>query len=113
LTSRRQDQVSELIRHEVAEVLKRDVEFPRGTLVTVSRVTVSPDLEHATVFLSFWPVERRDELQRLAESHRGHVQHLLNRRLVMEHVPAITFAVDESEERADRLNRLLDSLDRG
>lgn len=110
MSTRRQDQVNELVRHEVSALMPREIEVPRGVLVTISRVETSSDLDHARVFVTIWPVERRDEVWDQLNKQLGRIQRLLNRRLHMERVPQLVLALDHSEDKADRLNRLLDTL---
>ena len=50
--SRRTERVADLIREELARVLRRDAHDPRLALVTITRVEVSPDLGQARVFWS-------------------------------------------------------------
>lgn len=111
MNTRRQEQVNELIRSELAQLFTKELELPHGVIVTISHVETSADMEHARVYLSIWPVERRGEIWPTLVPQQGHFQRLLNRRLHMDHVPLIEFMHDESEEKAERLNRLLDTLD--
>src|SRR5262245_17008315 len=46
----RPDRVGEEIRHELADLLAREVHDPGIGFVTLTRVTVSPDLQLARVF---------------------------------------------------------------
>ena len=52
--TRRTVRVNELLREEISELLQREVKDPRlgEGLITVTEVQVSPDLRHATVFVS-------------------------------------------------------------
>lgn len=110
LGGKRLDRVNELVRKELSDLLKREVEFEQGTLVTVTRVSASQDLEHAKVWVSVLPVEQAASvLTKLNECIRE-LQHLLNKKLVMESVPKIRFLLDESEGRASKIEALLDSL---
>lgn len=107
----RLDRVNQLVRNELAAILERELEVPPGTLVTVTRVVVSPDTEHARVFVSVLPYERRSEVESMLVSRIGEFQRLLNRKLVMEYVPRIRFLLDSSEQQASRIDDLLDSLE--
>jgi ribosome-binding factor A len=50
--SRRTERVADLIREELARVLRRDAQDPRLARVTLTRVEVTPDLSQARVFWS-------------------------------------------------------------
>ncbi len=108
----RLDRVNALLRRELSTLVARELEFPSGTLVTVTKVTTSPDLEHAKVYVSILPPERTAEVIEPLDKSTATIQRLLNRALVMEFVPRIRFVVDDGENRAARIERLLDTLDR-
>lgn len=113
LGGERVDRVNELLRHELGEVLSRELELPEGTLVTVTNVQVSQDLAHAKVWVSVLPFDRTEETLALMTKSVGTLQHILNRKLRMEPVPRIRFLVDEHEHQAARIEQILDSLDDG
>ena len=49
--SHRPDQVASLLEHRVSEILARDFEAPEGSMVTVMRAEISPDLKTAKIFV--------------------------------------------------------------
>jgi ribosome-binding factor A len=106
----RLDRVNELLRQEVSALLEREIEVPSGVLATVTRVKVSPDLEHATIWLSVHPAERGPEVFEHLQREIRTIQRRLNQTLVMETVPRIRFVPDDGEDRAARIEHLLDSL---
>jgi len=106
---RRVEKVNVLIREVVAGILAREVQFPEGALVTVTRVSASHDLYYATVFVSILGGGEEAEALAFAELQKqvGSVQRLLNRALRMRPVPKITFAADIDEKRRERVEKLL------
>ena len=50
--SRRTERVAELLRNEIAQVLRRDAQDPRLSLVTLTRIDLAPDFSNAAVFWS-------------------------------------------------------------
>ena len=51
--TRRSERTSELIKQEISRLLEREVNDPRLTgLISVTEVSLSPDLKHAKVFVS-------------------------------------------------------------
>lgn len=108
-SERRIEKVVVLIREVTAEFLAREIVFPPGVMVTVTRVEPSGDLYYATVFISVFSANPAAEDATLAELKRmtGEIQHALNRKLRMRPVPRITFAIDEGEKRRERVEKLL------
>src|SRR6266536_2041844 len=53
LMSRRTERVGELLREELSEILQRQMKDPRlNVLLSITEVSVSPDLKTARVYLS-------------------------------------------------------------
>ena len=107
--ARRVEKVNVLIREVIAGIIAREVSFPEGTLVTVTRVAASHDLYYATVFVSVLGGGAEAAVLAFTELEKetGAVQHLLNRALRMRPVPKITFAIDVEEKRRERVERIL------
>lgn len=107
--SRRVEKINVLLREVVADILSRDLQFPPGALVTVTRADASDDLYSARVFVSVMSADAAHEQAVLDQLTRacGAVQHALNRRLRMRPVPRITFEVDRGEKRRERVEKLL------
>ena len=108
--SQRQLRVAEEIRHVLASVFGRgevrDHELV-GVTITVAEVRISPDLKHATAFVSRLGrtdvAEKLPALRRCASFLRGQVAHALRLRVA----PEIHFQADESIEYATFVDKLL------
>ncbi|MCC7366397.1 MAG: 30S ribosome-binding factor RbfA [Dehalococcoidia bacterium] len=108
--TRRTDRVNELLREELSNLLLRGLKDPRVShgLVTITEVRTSPDLRHATVYVSHLgdEGERAGVLDGL--THAAHYLHNeLVKRLDLRNVPELLFRFDPSIERGDRLAQLI------
>jgi len=113
MVTRRQKRVSELIRQEIGDLLERKVADPRLNLVTVTDVEISSDLRHARVYVSL--IGSQEERQRALKSLRhaaGFFRHELASRLALRYTPDLTFYLDDSLERGERIGRLLEEIQR-
>ena len=106
--SYRVNRVNELIRQQFNNIVLREIEFPRQYLVTVEKVDTKPDLKNSIIWLSVLPIKYRGEALELINKDIHRIQSLLFKKLHLKFVPKISFKIDISEERADRINRLLD-----
>jgi ribosome-binding factor A len=102
------------VNEAVREVLSESIvalKDPRIGFVTVTGVRTSPDLRHATVYVSVLGSERKRE-RTLAglQSSTGVLQAAVNRELHLKRTPQLSFEYDPTIERGVRLSRLIDEL---
>jgi ribosome-binding factor A len=108
--SERMRRVNESIRQVLAEAVV-DLKDPRIGLLTVTGVQTSPDLRHATVYVSVLGSQRKRELSLagLGAAH-GVLQARLARELHLKRTPQLAFEYDPSVERGVRMTKLIDEL---
>jgi ribosome-binding factor A len=108
MAGRRADRVGALLQSALSEVLLRGVKDPRVGLVTVTGARMSPDLKHATIYVSVHGDERAEK-QTLAglASARAYLQSQIGRRLGLRFTPELRFEIDPTIGNAERLERLL------
>jgi len=104
--SNRFKKLNDLLRDEAGKMLKKELEF-NGVLVTVVRAVVSPTLEHATIWISVLPESQRETVLQKINQKIYNLQQILNKRLAMRPVPKIRFEIDKTEEKAARIEKLL------
>ena len=108
--SERMRRVNESVRAVVAEAVG-ELGDPRLGIVTVTGVSVSPDLHDARVYVSvLGSAKRRARAMAALESARGVVQGSVARELRMKRTPQLTFEYDPSVERGVQMTKLIDEL---
>ena len=105
----RMRRVDEAVREVLSDVLTHEVKDPRVGFVTVTDVKTSPDLSHARVYVSVLGDAEAVEasLEGLQSAH-GFLQGRVGSELRLKHTPALSFFHDDTAERAQRLERLMD-----
>jgi ribosome-binding factor A len=112
MPTRRQQRVAEQIRHEISDLLEREIDDPRLNLITITDTTISPDLHDANVYVSSLQGEAaRAEVLAGLENARGFLRRGLATRMKLRIVPELHFLWDKSLETGDHISRLLDQLD--
>jgi ribosome-binding factor A len=113
MQSLRHQRVSELLKREIGEVIRREIPVDEAGLVTVNDVGVSGDLRSATVYIGVVgsPDQRRKAVGRLTRE-RARIQDLVGRAVVLRHTPRLRFLLDASVERGNRVLSILDELER-
>lgn len=105
--------VSELIKQEVSEIIRRDVVSGDIGFITVTGAEVAADLKTARIYFSMiGPKANRGAAHGLLQRNRGHIQHELSKRIVLKFLPHLEFIYDESLERGDHLLQLMDELEK-
>lgn len=108
--SERMRRINESVRAVVAEAVV-GLKDPRIGLVTVTGVSVSPDLREGVVYVSVLGNERKREATLAGlESAHAVVQARLARELRMKRTPHLTFEYDPTVEQGVRMTKLIDEL---
>jgi len=107
----RPDRVGEEIRHEISQMLSREVHDPGIGFVTLTRVKVSPDLQLARIYYTIIGNERAHrDTKKALDRATPFLRRQLGGRLRLRRVPEIRFEFDESVEHQDRIERILIDL---
>jgi len=106
-SEKRQQRVAEQIRKELGTILLRE-HGELASQVTVGEVRLSPDLSHATVFVSLMgdPAAREHLLKDLMHRNKE-IRRSLAGRLRLRAVPLLRFQLDLSLDRVERVEALL------
>ena len=107
--TRRSERTSKLIQQKISQVLERQVNDPRlSNLISVTGVSVSPDLKYAKIFVSTLGDEsvKRDMLAGLNNAS-GFLRKELASHIKMRCIPQLSFHYDDSIERGTRLLELI------
>jgi len=111
MPSTRPSRVGDQLRAEISELLARQVHDPGIGFLTITQVTVSPDLQVARVYYTTLGDERarRDTARALGRA-TPFLRRQIGSRLRLKRVPLLEFFFDESIERGDRIERILNEL---
>ena len=113
-TSQRPLRVGEEIRHALADIFIRgeihSLEF-LGASITVSEVRVSPDLKNATAYVMPLAGAQKQEMLETLKTAAPELRYLVSKRMKLRYMPKIYFALDESFDEAERINKLLQKPD--
>ncbi len=106
--------VDALLKRAIAEALfhiMNDGGFDLAA-VTVTKVNSSPNLRHATVFVSIRGNEKeRETMLRQLKAHRAQIQSVLNKDLVLKYTPVLRFVTDDSTEKGDKILNILINME--
>ncbi len=108
MQGKRLDRVNHLIQMELGPLILHRVKNPRLGFVTVTHVSVAPDLRSARVFYSVLGDEKaRRESQLALEKAAGFLQREIGSALELRYTPKLKFAFDDSLDRGSEIDRVL------
>lgn len=108
--SQRQLRVGELVRHSVARIFERgDLRDPdlAGVAITVSEVSLSPDLKVATVWIMPLGGIGLDTVLTGLKRAAPHLRRLVAAEVDLRSAPRLVFRADPSFDTASRIDNLL------
>lgn len=108
--SKRIKKVNELIKRQLSQLILKEIDFPLGILVTITRLETSADLNQAKVFIGVIPEEQTDRVFRILNREIYELQQKLNKLLKMRPIPKIEFRKEERTKEAARVEELLEEI---
>lgn len=111
--SKRQVKFGRQIQKDLGQIFQKDPRHYFGnSLVTITGVEMSPDLGLAKVYLSVFPIKDTEEvffnINEKKSEVRKHLGRLIGKQVRI--VPEIAFIHDDTEEKASKMDQLIDNL---
>ena len=107
----RPDRVAEAIRDELSQLIARAVHDPGIGFLTLTRVSVTSDLQSARVYYTSLGDEKaQQETAKALKRAVPFLRRQLGSRIRLRRVPELTFFYDESIANTDRIEQILQDL---
>ncbi len=110
MESKRQQRINKLLYEDLSILFQRD--FPQlglGSMISVTKVLVTPDLSIAKVYLSLFPVKSKTTVLENIKKHTSEVRGKLGQRIrhQLRLVPELYFYIDDSLDYIENIENLL------
>jgi len=103
--------IQEQIQKVLTEILETRVNDPRVDGVYITDVTVDRELDYANIYVSSLAGEvQADEILEGLRNASGFIRYNLSQEVKLRVMPQLRFYWDETPERADRIESLLDEI---
>ena len=113
LEMRRPERVADILRDEISQIVGYELEDPRITMVTVTDVRLSENLKAARVYVTVAGNEEEHKLALTAlRKAAPYVRKQIGLSLNLPRTPEIHFVRDRVEEEGERVDKLLDKIER-
>jgi len=110
--SNRQLKVGETIKRELSLILAKELHHPvfENLFLTVTEVRMSPDLRYAEVFIvpMIGKIANTEKLIEALNDVSYKMRSIINKKVKLKYSPEIRFRFDDSFDKAQKLNNLLD-----
>lgn len=108
----RQERTAEEIRLIISDLLYRDVSDPRLTDLTVTRVLIDRELQHANVYINaLGDDSRKEEVMNALDKAGGFFRYQLAQRMSLRTVPELHFHWDPALAYAQEVDEILSNLE--
>ena len=104
------------IQKEIYTIITRKLKNPLVTeMVSVTEVDLSRDLSHAKVYISVYSGsdERKQATFNAIKSDAKRIRHELAQSMNTRYVPELEFLVDDSMAYGDKIDKLLNKIEKG
>ena len=115
MESKRQQKFAGVIQEDLAAIFQREgMNYLPNTLVTITKVRVTPDLAIARVFLSFFNNANTALALHTIKSHASEIRYKLGGRIKdqVRIIPQLEFFIDDTSEYVDRMDKIFDKIHR-
>ena len=111
--SKRQLKVSRQLQKDLSEIFRLKLNFIKNTLITITRVQMSPDLSVAKVYISVFGTESNQNALELIDEHKSELRRELGNRIgkQVRKIPELIFIEDHGSQHASDIDEILSKLD--
>lgn len=112
MSHNRMQRIGDEIQHHLAQLLLTKIHDPRLNNVSITAVSVSPDMANATILISALDEKQIEEILTALNKAAGFFRKELARSLNFRITPRLKFAHDKSILRANHLINLINTVNR-
>ena len=113
MESKRQQKFAGVIQQDLATIFQREGNgYLPNTMVTITKVRVTPDLALARIFLSFFNSGNNQQALATIKSHANEIRYKLGARIKdqVRVVPQLEFFVDDTSDYVERMDAIFDKI---
>jgi len=113
MESKRQQKFAGVIQQDLAAIFQREgINYLPNTLITITKVRVTPDLAIARVFLSFFNNTNAQLALQTVKSHGNEIRYKLGARIKdqVRVIPQLEFFIDDTSEYVERMDKIFDKI---
>ncbi len=113
MESKRRQKFAGVIQEDLAAIFQKEgLNMMPNTLITITKVRVTPDLAIARVFLSFFNTNNAQLALNTIKSHSSELRYKLGARIKdqVRIIPQLEFFIDDTSEYVERMDKIFDKI---
>ncbi|PID95677.1 MAG: ribosome-binding factor A [Bacteroidetes bacterium] len=109
MESKRQEKIAKLLQQDLSDIFRLKSRSLGGAMITVTKVSVTPDLGLAKVFVSIFATKSKEDTLNLIEQHNKEIRYELGKRVrnQLRVIPELRFYEDDSLDYIENIESLL------
>ena len=113
MESKRQQKFAGVLQQDLAAIFQREgMNYLPNTLLTITKVRVTPDLAIARIFLSFFNAVNPVQALQMVKQHASEIRYKLGSRIKdqVRIIPQLEFFIDDTSEYVERMDKIFDKI---
>lgn len=108
--TRKQKRIASLVKEEVSRLIVEEVQDFVPTLITVTRVEVSKNLQTAYVYLTLLDKKHKQTILNKLEQKSGYLRKSIASVTKLKYNPKLIFSYDVGREHKEKIDKILDKI---
>ena len=106
---RRNERLTSVYRREVSLFIEREFKL-QNTLIAVTGVTLSDNLNELRIMVSVWPDEKENAVLKTLNDAKKEFRGYIGQKVRIKHVPEVSFELDETEKKRIQIESILKKI---
>ncbi|MBA3649634.1 MAG: 30S ribosome-binding factor RbfA [Chitinophagales bacterium] len=109
----KQKKIAKLVKEVLSDIFQREnLSMAQGGMMTISHVTMSPDLLIAKIYLSLFQIKDQDKFIKEIEASENELRHKLGNKIrnQVRRIPELHFYLDDSLEQVFRIEEIFKQI---
>ncbi len=106
------DRLEHTFVEQISEILKKEIKDQRIHFVTVTAAKITNDLSFAKIYVTMLDDSEKDSMLKLLNKASNFIERELSKKIDIRKMPDITFVYDESIEYANRIENIIEEIEK-
>ena len=110
MEGRRLEKFNEVLKEELAMLICREIDLPKGVLATIVGIAIDKKLIRAEIFVSVIPQKETEFVMNVFNSKAYFLHQLLNKKIRVRRIPRIKFLPESNLPESQKVSNILDEI---